>query len=709
MGKKPPRLPVYESICVHGIDGRLLISPDGRVLRANPRACELLGRSEAELLQLGRDDVIDLRDHRWAEAIDARRDSGCYRGVLRVRRADGSTFPVDVSNALLPGDDTAYVSFRDVTAAEGEVSRLVESRRAAAEVIDSLESFSDGYIGVDADWRITYINGRAADALDVSPDDFVGGDLWEHFPDLLGTPLEQAYREVAATGEPITMETPYGDAGHWYEGRVTRLRRGGIGIYFRDITERRALEEERQQLLASEQAARAAAEQAHVDLACQATHDELTGLLNQAGLVQQVNAYLAAWPNTPMTVLVVDLDRFKLVNDSFGHRVGNDLLTVFGQRLAELPEPADLVGRLGGDEFVMVMFDAPTSAADRMAEAVLAASREPVDVGTALLVTASVGLAAVAEPTGLDMALREADAAMYRAKAAGRDQAAWFDQQMHVESVHRAQTEYDLRQALDRNELYLDYQPAFDLRCERINHVEALVRWRHPTRGVVPPLQFIPIAEDSGLIRRLGEWVLGQAVEQATRWAHIPGLRVWINVSPQQLAQPGLPELIATHLNRVGLPAVHLGIEVTESTLADQTRLIRVLEQIRELGVAVAIDDFGTGYSSLARLSKFPVDVIKIDRSFVNDVETTRGEAVLAGIVTLAHAIGAHVIAEGVETTPQLAALSALGVDSASGYLLAKPTAPEHLPLSRTTEPTPPGGARLHPTLQNLLRELSTA
>ena len=304
--------------------------------------------------------------------------------------------------------------------------------------------------------------------------------------------------------------------------------------------------------------------------------------------------------------------------------------------------------------------------------------------------------------------MQQADAAVYRAKDAGRDQSVWFDEQMHLESVRRMQTEHDLRQALERDELFLEYQPAFDLRCERINHVEALVRWRHPTRGLVPPLDFIPVAEDSGLIHQVGEWVLARAVEQAARWAHIPDLRVWINVSPQQLAHRGLAHRIAAHLNRVGLPAFHLGIEVTESTLADRANLTHALRDIRDLGVQVAIDDFGTGYSSLARLSKFPVDVIKIDQSFVADVLTARGEAVLAGIVTLAHATGAHVIAEGVETEAQLAALSALGVDTASGYLLARPSEPDHLPLPRETDPSVLGCPGLHPSLQHLLRRLAT-
>ncbi|SDO20356.1 bifunctional diguanylate cyclase/phosphodiesterase [Geodermatophilus sp. DSM 45219] len=696
----------YEALFTHGIDGFLLASPEGEILRANPRACELLGRSEAELIEVGRAGLVDRRDPRWVEAVERRGRDGAYRGVLRLRRGDGSTFPAEVSTALLPGGDTplAYVSFRDMTAAEAEAARTAESRRAAAEVVDSLESFSDMYFGVDADWRITYINAQAEARLGVSRDDVVGRDLWQHFPDLLGTPFEEAYREAVRTRRPVTVEACYAAADLWAETRVFPLRRGGLGVYFRDVGERRAMEQERERLLTAERRARTDAERAQHDLAHRATHDDLTGLPNRTGLVQQVGAVLDRWPVAGMTLLFIDLDRFKLVNDSLGHAAGDALLAVAASRLAELAGSTELVARFGGDEFVMAMFDASVVAADRMAAAVIAALSEPVETGARLAVTASVGMASSAVPADLDTLLREADAAMHRAKDGGGGRAAWFDEQMHLQSVHRVRTERDLRLALERDELFLEYQPAFDLRFERITHVEALVRWRHPERGVVPPLEFVPVAEEAGLIGRLGEWVLGRVVEQATRWAHVPGLRVWVNVSPRQLADGRMPDVLATHLARAGLGADRLGIEVTESTFADSSCMAAVLEEVRALGVAVAIDDFGTGYSSLARLGDLPVDVIKIDRSFVQDLGTARGEAVLSSIVTLAHALDAEVIAEGVETLEQLRALSVLGADSASGFLLARPAAPEHLPMVLAD----PASARpqLHPSVARVPREL---
>ncbi len=696
------RTSVYEALFIHGLDGVLITSADGRTLGANARACELLGRTEVELIELGRDGIVDRGDRRWREALETRAREGAFRGVFRFRHGDGSTFPAEVTMAtfLDGGQLRAYVSFRDVRTAEAEAARAKATTRTAAEAIEGLESISDMYIGVDADWRMTYINAQAEARLGVSRDTVVGANLWARFPALLGTEFEETYRRVAGTGRAATLESCYDEADLWCEVRVYPLRRGGIAIYLRDISERRAMEQERERLLAAERAARRAAERAQRDLAHRATHDELTGLLSRAGLLQEVNRVLAGQPGARLTIAFIDLDRFKLVNDSLGHGTGDRVLSEFARRLAALAGPADLVARFGGDGFVVVLVDRSVEDAGRFAEQVVEASREPVEVGARLLVTVSVGLATAARPADLDILLREADAALYRAKDTGRERAVWFDERMHVESVRRIEIENDLRHALDRDELFVEYQPAFDLRVERICHVEALVRWRHPSRGLIGPQEFIGVAEETGLIHRIGELVLARAVEQAAgRWAHLPDLRVWVNASPQQLADREFPVRLADRLDRAGLPARRLGIEVTESVLAGCSAAAEVLERIHELGVSIAIDDFGTGYSSLARLREFPVDVIKVDRSFVHDLGTARGDALVGGIVTLARALEAHVIAEGVETLPQLTALSAIGADSASGYLLARPSAPEHLPL------TNPAGAAfrwrtgLHPTV----------
>jgi diguanylate cyclase (GGDEF)-like protein/PAS domain S-box-containing protein len=671
----------------------LIVSADGRILRANARACELLGRTESELCRLGAADVVDRADGRWTEGLEVEGCEGASRGTVRVRRGDGSTLPAEVTTAtFLDGDALrTCVSFRDMGAAQAE--------RTAAEILDSLESISDMYIGVAADWRVTYINAEAEDRLGVGRAEVVGQDLWAQFPSLLGTEFEQIYRQVARTGRMATLEACYDVADLWCEARVYPLRRGGIAIHFRDISERRAMERERERLLVAERAAREAAERAQRVLAYRASRDELTGLLSRAGMRQGVDQVLTGQPGIPLTLAFVDLDRFKRVNDSLGHSVGDALLRDFARRLAALAGPADLVARFGGDEFVVVVVDRSTEEVERFAQQIVEAGREAVDVGPRLLVTASVGLAPATGTSDLDTLLREADAALYRAKVLGRDRAVWFDEQMHVESVRRVEVENDLRDALARDELFVEYQPAFDLRQEGICHVEALVRWRHPTRGLVGPQDFVPVAEETGLIDQLGELVLARAVEQAGRWAHLPGFRVWANVSPRQLVDREFPARIAARLHGAGLPAERLGIEVTESALADGARVGEVLRQVHDLGVAIAVDDFGTGYSSLARLKEFPVDVVKIDRSFVEDLGTARGQAFVASIVTLARAIDAHVTAEGVETLSQLMALSVLGVDSACGYLLARPSAPEHLPLTIPAQASFRWPSGLHPTV----------
>ncbi|MGY1753432.1 putative bifunctional diguanylate cyclase/phosphodiesterase [Blastococcus sp. SYSU D01042] len=692
---------VYEALVVHSLDGMLIGTAEGQVLAANARACELLGRTEHELVELGLAGLTGGADRRWSEVLGLRDRTSAFRGVVQFVRGDGSTVATEVTTGtFLDGDRPGvYVSLRDVgTAEEAAAERAEATTRSADEMLDSLESISDMYIGVDAAWRMTYLNAKAEARLGVAREDVVGQDIWVRFPSLVGSDFEAVYRQVARSGRPATLEARYDAADLWCEARVYPLRRGGIAIYFRDISERRARERERERLLEAERVAREAADRAQRVLAHRATRDELTGLLSRAGLRLEVERVLAERPDARLTLAFVDLDRFTLVNDSLGHAAGDRVLVGFARRLAAVTGPADALARFGGDEFVALLVDRSTAEAGRFADQVVAIGREVVDVGARLLVTASVGLAAAGAPD-LDILLREAGAAVHRAKADGRDRVVWFDEQMHVESVRRVELESDLRQALDRDELFVEYQPAFDLRQERICHVEALVRWRHPLRGLVGPQDFIPVAEETGLVGRVGEQVLARAVEQARRWRHLPGLRVWVNVSPQQLVDRSLPDRIAAELDRAGLPAERLGIEVTESALADGSGAGQVLCRLHDLGVAIAVDDFGTGYSSLARLNEFPVDVVKIDKSFVHDLATPRGEAFVSGIVTLARAIDAHVIAEGVETLPQLTALSALGVDSACGYLLARPSAPEHLPLTIPSEASFRWRSGLHPSV----------
>ncbi|GEA87408.1 hypothetical protein CCE01nite_13570 [Cellulomonas cellasea] len=673
----------YTALYERSGDGFLLTNPAGGILTANPAACRMLGRSEAELRRVGRAGVIDPEDSRWERAIATRNADGYFQGELRARRADGSTFPVDLSSAVV-SQDTAIVLFRDLSRVAEVVARAENVHRAATTVIDLLETISEGYFALDEDWRFSYVNRHGERIMGVERADVLGRVFWEVFPQLLGSPLETSYRHVMATGEPVEFEGSYGPLQIRCEVRGHRLPSGGMCVYFRDIVERHAAQREREELLIRQQAARAAAEEARAAaeeaqrvLTEHATHDTVTGLLNRWGLLREVRR-LGDGPASAdpgLVLLFIDLDRFKLVNDTLGHVAGDQVLSAVADRLRELIGPRDLLARFGGDEFVVVLPGASASAAETLARRIVESGDDPVVIGSTLLpVTTSIGLAHATRADEIDTLLREADAALHRVKAGGRDGFTWFDEVLHQQTVQRVETELELRRGLTAGDgLVLHYQPAFELGPHPgVAHVEALARWSGPGPGLVPPAAFIPVAEESGLIVALGAQVVARAVEQIARWSDRPGVRVWVNVSPRQLALPGLADLLARRLDEAGVAADRLGIEVTEQAM-DDSRLVAHLEAVRRLGVAVAIDDFGTGYSSLSRLAQAPVDVIKVDRSFVTATGTPKGRAVVDGIVRLAHSIGAHVIAEGIETPEQLDAITGVGADAATGFLLARP------------------------------------
>nr|WP_024287815.1 GGDEF and EAL domain-containing protein [Cellulomonas sp. KRMCY2] len=424
-----------------------------------------------------------------------------------------------------------------------------------------------------------------------------------------------------------------------------------------------------------------------------AVRDPLTGLLGRQHMTTLLDAGLAADRTAGVSLLTVDIDHFTLLNDTAGHSAGDRVLATLGARLSTLARPGLLVGRFGGDEFLLALQSTDPAAVDELARAVLALVREPVPVADKeLRVTASIGLATVEHGSQADTVLRRADLALQSAKASGRDQAAWFGEQQDAdlaERMHMASLERDLVIALQTTQLQLHYQTAFDLGTGKVIGVEALLRWHHPVRGVIPPLEVIEMAEECGLIEPLGAWVIRTAMDQAALWSDLEGFTVWVNVSPRQLSHEGLAVMLRSELDRVGLPAHRFGIEVTESALAHKNDATAELRRVEALGVQVAIDDFGTGYSSLARLVRFPVDVIKIDRSFVNALGSITGDAVVNGIVTLAKGLGADVIAEGVETAQQLSQLRLTGCDAASGFLLARPVAVAEVALGASAWAAP--------------------
>jgi diguanylate cyclase (GGDEF)-like protein/PAS domain S-box-containing protein len=572
------------------------------------------------------------------------------------------------------------------------VARLVRQLRArmreAAERTESLReaeerfrrAFDDAAIGmalVSLEGRWLRVNHALAEITGYERTRLDGMSFAEiTHPDDLEADLEALEQMIKGGRANFQTEKRYVHAqGHivWVQLNVTVVRdRRGRPLHLisqmQDVTERK---------------------QAEAQLAHQALHDPLTGLANRLVLRDRLQVALNRLPHqrAAVAVLLVDLDRFKLVNDSLGHDAGDRVLVEAAARIGEQLRPTDTLARLGADEFAILCDDvsdeqAATVVADRVSEAL----SQPIALGgREVFLTSSVGIRvtrdADADP---DDVLREADAAMYRAKERGRSRHAIFAGGMHGGGVQRLDTETALRHAVERHELALHYQPEVSLSSGRVVGVEALVRWRHPDRGLLAPADFIPLAEETGLIAAIGGWVLVEACAQAGRWQHgrpdRDAIRMAVNLSARQLADPSLFERVAGALEHAGLEPEMLCLEITESTVTeDPDAALSTLRQLTGLGVQLAIDDFGVGFSSLKQIRNLPpVDAIKVDRSFTAGLGRNREDsAIVASVVSLAHALGVTAIAEGVETAAHAAALRELGCDLAQGFYFARPAPPE--------------------------------
>ncbi len=413
-----------------------------------------------------------------------------------------------------------------------------------------------------------------------------------------------------------------------------------------------------------------------------AQHDALTGLPNRLALLVKLAQLLpdARRYGWKVAMMFLDLDRFKIINDTLGHQVGDELLREVACRISTVVRETDFVARLGGDEFVVILpgIKSPADAA-LVAGKIISTLAAPIEAeGHELHTTPSIGISIFPDDgPDSDVILKNADTAMYHAKAAGRNNYQFFSAEMNQASSERLNIEHKLRHAISRNELALCFQPQFSAESGLPIGVEVLLRWHHPTEGMISPARFIPVAEETGMIIEIGEWVLLNACREMMHWinAGLKPMRLAVNVSPKQLRRRDFCETVANALAASGLPPELLELEITESSVMENPQdAIQILERLGRMGVTLAIDDFGTGYSSLAYLKLFPIDHLKIDRSFVADIEQDLNDRAIAfGTIALAHSLGLKVIAEGVETDDQLDLLRSNGCDEVQGFLLAKP------------------------------------
>jgi diguanylate cyclase (GGDEF)-like protein/PAS domain S-box-containing protein len=530
-----------------------------------------------------------------------------------------------------------------------------------------VQNSSDVITVVDADAVVRYQTPSGRRVLGHDPALLVGQRLTGLLRPDDGRRLLEVLREAAATPETsVTLELPvWHREGRWCdtETTVTSLlhdpRIHGIVLNTRDVSERRRLEEA---------------------LTRQAFSDALTGLANRALFRDSVEDALTNAQAGSVAVVFMDLNGFKAVNDSQGHAVGDKLLALVGHRLRNCVRPGDVVARLGGDEFaVLVVGDKAEAGAVWVADRI-----RRVLAGDFVLDTRSVSLGAAigiavndegAETA--DQILRNADLAMYRAKAGQRTEFLRFEASMHDDLIARVDAEKDLRKAVDRGDLVLHYQPLVDLHTGAVVGAEALARWNHPERGLVSPTEFIELAEETGLVEQIGAWALRDAAMAAAAWQHyapadVP-FRVSVNVSARQVG-PGLPRAVRDALATAGLPPGALTLEMTESVLMERPEeAAAILARLKTLGVRIAVDDFGTGYSSLSYLSRFPVDVLKIDRSFVEHVEReSEPSELVRTIIQLGRSLNLVTVAEGIETPAQRDAIIAMGCTLGQGYLFSR-------------------------------------
>ena len=651
-------------------DGIITADMNGVILTFNPAAERIFGYRAAEVignkLNMLMSPEMAKNHDRFIRRYQNTSDSqtiGITRELYAVRK-DGSQFPIDITITEMPVEEGLHFIgiFRDIT----ERLRSEEQLRLAQRIFDGN---NDAIIITDHDTRILRVNQAFCRITGYSAEEALG-----QTPKILSSGQHDA-------GFYRVMWRDLDRYGHW-QGEIWNRRKSGeifpewlsistvhddrlgvcnyVGI-FSDITEKKAAEERIYHM---------------------AHHDALTGLINRFMLEIQLRDAIehSTAEGSSLAILYMDLDHFKKINDTLGHPVGDDLLKVVADRLSSSLRGSDVVCRFGGDEFIVLLKNIiQPKFAGEIAELLLEKIMHPIELeGRELFVGASIGIALYPQDAqSAEDLMRNADAALFRAKQQGRNNYQYYSNDMNARAIERLDMETRLRHALENEEFILYYQPQLDLQQGRVVGVEALIRWAHPDLGLVPPADFIPLLEETGLIIPVGEWVLNHACARAMAWreAGLGDIRMAVNISPHQFQYSDIMATVEQALRASALPHHLLELEITEgSIMSDGEGNIRRLQQLANMGAQLAIDDFGTGYSSLAYLKRFPIDALKIDQSFVRNMHTDNDDQnIVAAIISLGNSLGLRIIAEGVEEAVQLQHLTALGCEEAQGYHISRP------------------------------------
>jgi diguanylate cyclase (GGDEF)-like protein/PAS domain S-box-containing protein len=679
---------LYRSVFEHSMEAVFLTSPDGNILAANPAACKLFGRNEEEMCKLGREGLVDADSPQLSDFLDERARTGRVRAELILIRGDGSRFPGEVSSEQFTDEHQkvrTILTVRDLSERYEAERMLAESEEQYRLLISAME---EGVTLQDENSKILAFNKSAEHILGLSADQLLGKTSFDPGWYAIhedGSPFPGETHPVVVTlrtGVPqsdviMGIHKPDGSL-TWISVNVRPIFQEGKTTPYRvvatmhDITERKLAQEHIERL---------------------AHFDQLTGLPNRTLLNDRFRyaLSLAQRSGEPLAVMFLDLDHFKDINDTLGHNIGDQVLMELAKRLKEAVREEDTLSRQGGDEYILILPATDADGAGMVASKLIEVVAQPCQIEHhELIVTASIGIAIYPhDGKNLESLSKNADIAMYRAKREGRNSFRFYTAEMQAHSARNLKLANGLRHALERHELQLHYQPQLSLQDGRIVGVEALLRWQHPKMGQVAPADFIPIAESTGQIIKIGEWVLRTATRQLKDWMDngLPPMMMALNLSAVQFRQKDLPELVDRILEEVKLPHHLLELELTEATTMENTRAaVNMMNNLYERGIRMSIDDFGTGYSSLSYLKQFKVYKLKIDQSFVRDIADDPGDrAIVTAITNMASSLDLQTIAEGVETVNQLNFLRLQGCNEAQGYYFSKPlTAKQFEEFART-------------------------